>query len=306
MKAYIIVATKGRAKETYELLNSLQKQTHPIEQIIVVGSEILDTDGLDSHPLALSNAVTVHHSNPGLTTQRNAGLDLLRFKYTAGLPQDSWFVVFLDDDFRPAPDWVAECANGFQTYAKAVGIGGCVLADGITTKKGLTEAEASSYLNGYLTPNDHFWSGKHTRTVSDLYGCNMAYRGTFALNERFDENLPFYGWQEDVDYSMRASQIGELIYLPRARGVHLGVTGGRTSGLRFGYSQIANPTYLLKKNSIKLRKAILLMTKNILSNVFRTITFNTSKDYRGRLYGNYLAFCDFLRGQCHPLNVKKL
>ncbi len=305
MKAYIVIATKGRANETYELLNSLQKQSHPIEHIVVVGSDVFDTEGLDKHPLVVSGRASIESAAPGLTIQRNMGLDTLRKKFLANLVPESWFVAFFDDDFRMAADWIAQCANGFQTYPELVGVGGCVLADGITGQE-ISESEADAYLNGYLPAVDNFWSGKYTRVVDDLYGCNMAYRGNVALHERFDENLPFYGWQEDVDYSVRAAKVGQLRYLPKAKGVHMGVVGGRTSGLRFGYSQIANPIYLIKKTSMAKRKATMLMVRNVLSNTFRTITFNRKKDYRGRLYGNYLAFCDTIKKQCHPLKVKQL
>lgn len=304
MKAFIIIATKGRPDTSYECLNTLKKQSHPIEHIFVVGSEISDTDGLENHELYTAGKVTLNYANGGLTTQRNAGLDALRFNFTGQMDPEEWFVVFLDDDFRIAPDWLEYCANGFQTHAKLIGAGGCVLADGVT-KNGISESEAHAYLNGYLAAKDNFWAGVYSRPVPDLYGCNMAYRGTFALNERFDEKLPAYGWQEDVDYSVRASQYGELRYLPKAKGVHLGVTDGRFSDLCFGYSQIANPVYLIKKATLRKRKALLLMCRNILANFVKTLMLNKQKDYRGRLYGNYLAFCDAIIKQCDPENIKQ-
>ncbi len=304
MKAFVIIATKGRPGVSYECLNTLKRQTHPIEHIYVVGSELNDTNGLENHALLTAGKVSIKYARGGLTTQRNAGLDALRFEFTATMDPEDWFVVFLDDDFRIAPDWLEHCANGFQTHPNVVGAGGCVLADGIT-KNGISESEAHAYLNGYLPAKDNYWAGVHSRSVPDLYGCNMAYRGTFALNQRFDEKLPAYGWQEDVDYSVRAAGFGELRYLPKAKGVHLGVTGGRVSGLSFGYSQIANPVYLIKKATIRKRKALLLMSRNIISNCIKTLTLNTQKDYRGRLYGNYLAFCDTFKQSCDPENIKQ-
>jgi GT2 family glycosyltransferase len=60
----------------------------------------------------------------------------------------------------------------------------------------------------------------------------------------FDERLPLYGWQEDVDLSRRLAAFGTVVKVPAARGVHLSVKLGRNSGVRLGYSQIANPLYL--------------------------------------------------------------
>lgn len=304
MKAFIVIATKGRPKETCELVNTLQNQSYGIAHIVVVGSEETDIEGVSAVAVK-PDQLTVTTSAAGLTIQRNAGLDEIRDNHAAGLDPNDWFVIFIDDDFRMHPDWIASCASAFKNKPNMIGAGGRVLADGITGV-GISESEAAQYLNKLLPPEKHHWSGDQVREVEDLYGCNMAYRGTFALNERFDENLPFYGWLEDVDYSVRAAKQGGLYYLPNAIGVHLGVTGGRTSGVRFGYSQIANPTYMRQKNTIAKQKAILLMSRNIISNIVRTLIFDHKKDYRGRLYGNLLAFIDTIKKRCHPLNIKTL
>jgi len=303
MKAFIVIATKGRPKETYELFNSLAAQTYQIEHIVVMGSHHEDVAKLDTHPICQEKKVTIDLTVAGLTTQRNAGLDYIKQQYQHTFDTKEWVVIFFDDDFRLAPNWLEECMTAFESNPNLIGAGGCVLADGIKTMQGYQEHDAMSFLDGKTRPKRHVWSGSATRLVKDLYGCNMAYRGTFALNERFDENLPYYGWLEDVDYSVRASKKGELRYLPNAKGVHLGVQGGRTSGVRFGYSQIANTLYLYQKETVALRKIVFLVARNVLSNIVRTITFRTKKDYRGRLYGNALAMIDLLKSKCHPMNV---
>ncbi len=305
MKAFVVIATKGRPKETYTLLDSLSNQSFDIENIIVVGSEDADVLGLASHPLSLSNKVSIKTTDAGLTIQRNAGLDFILHRYQHSLNPHDWFVVFFDDDFRPATNWVYACAEAFKANNRLLGLGGQVLADGISGV-GLTETQAQAYISKELLPEPHEWSGNIGHSVPDLYGCNMAYRGSIANKARFDENLPFYGWLEDVDYSVNASKSGELTYLPAAKGVHLGVSGGRTSGIRFGYSQIANPLYLIRKQTMPKKKALLLMMRNIASNIFHTVTFKHSKDYPGRLYGNCLAFLDAVRRKCHPAKIKKL
>jgi GT2 family glycosyltransferase len=305
MKAFVVVATKGRPQETYQLLNSLSRQTHEIEHIIVAGSNESDIAGLEKHPLVIAQNATVKTTDAGLTIQRNAGLDFIMHRHQHTLKPAGWFVVFFDDDFRLTENWIEACASGFESNERIMGIGGQVLADGITGS-GFSELESEQFINGEIVPQKHIWSGEVVRNVPDLYGCNMAYRGSFAIKERFDENLPFYGWLEDVDYSVRASKKGELIYLPTAIGVHMGVPGGRTSGVRFGYSQLANPVYLLKKNTMPAKKAWLQISRNVVSNVFHTLTFNDSKDFKGRLYGNFLALFDLCKRKCHPSNVKSI
>jgi hypothetical protein len=78
----------------------------------------------------------------------------------------------------------------------------------------------------------------------------MAFTDTVIRQTRFDVNLPLYGWQEDRDYTDMALRLGRVIYFPDCRGVHLGVKSGRTGGGKLGYSQIANPVYLMKKGTM--------------------------------------------------------
>lgn len=301
MKAFVVIATKGRAKETFTLLDYLSKQTYPIEKVIVVGSEPNDVAGLESHTSTQSGNVMIFESDKaGLTIQRNYGLNKL-LPHVESLNHNDWFVTFFDDDFRPAYNWLENAQKSFIENPKVVGLSGWVLADGIKTL-GISEEEAQRILSSDTHLSRTPWFGNR-KEVEGLYGCNMTFRGCVAFTQRFDENLPFYGWQEDVDYGGNALKFGKLLYVKECRGVHLGVTGGRTSGLRFGYSQIANPTYLAKKGTMNKKYASRIILRNVASNIFHTITFDTKKDYKGRLQGNIKAAFDLLSGKCHPANI---
>lgn len=303
MKAFVVIATKGRAKETYVALDYLAKQTYPIEKIFVIGSEASDIQGLEAHPLAVSGQAIIDISpTAGSCIQRNVGLDMIR-PYVENIDRKHWFVMFFDDDFRMRENWVAQCNKMYETEINAIGVSGKVLADGVHTRFGYNEDAVKEILmsNHSQSPIE-----ENPVEIDWLYGCNMSVRGTFALNERFDENLPLYGWQEDVDYAARALKFGKIFSAPACEGVHMGVSNGRTSGVRFGYSQFANPIYLYKKQTMSFKKALTLMSKNFTSNFVRTLTFNQKKDYRGRLFGNYLSVKDLLTGQCKPSNVIKI
>ncbi len=80
MNVYIVVATKGRAKEVYTLLTLLENQSHPIQEVIVVGHEPSDIQGLDQHPSTLAGATSLHLSAKGSCHQRNKGLDVIAAK----------------------------------------------------------------------------------------------------------------------------------------------------------------------------------------------------------------------------------
>ncbi|MEN0104802.1 MAG: hypothetical protein AAGC84_00075 [Pseudomonas sp.] len=287
------------------LLDYLQRQTQAAAHIVIVGSEPKDVEGLDVHPLLADNQGTILLSQAGLTIQRNVGLEALR-QHTSGVENKDWFVIFYDDDFRPAPNWT-ECAGiGFAEDGRIAGLTGNVLADGVSTEFGINETDAAAYINGSKPAENHWSSSPQTKILTGLYGCNMAYRGTVAAELRFDESLPMYGWQEDYDYSSRARQFGEMVRYPACRGVHLGSSGGRTSGVRFGYSQISNPIFLVRKGSMTWSKALKLISKNFIANLAKTILRVPIKDFPGRLKGNYLACVHLLSGKLHPQNILKI
>lgn len=302
MKAFVVIATKGRAKETCILFDQLARQTLKPDHLIFVGSEEKDIEGLEQHPAFAEGQTRILLSRAGLTIQRNAGLDAL-LPLVADLPPSDWFVAFFDDDFRPARDWLEKAANALQDDPVIAGITGNVLADGVNSEFGISEEDALLYLSGAKPAQAHWSSATQIKTIDGLYGCNMAYRGTVARTDRFDENLPMYGWQEDSDYSSRARTHGDMVLLPACRGVHLGVSSGRTSGVRFGYSQIANPIFLVKKGSMTRRRAAVLMSKNIVANLAKTLLMIRIKDFPGRLRGNLRAGLDLVSGKLDPLHV---
>lgn len=298
MQAAVIVATRNRAPEVSVLIERLSRQTLMPVKVVVVGTSAedlpppqhLDNAFADRVELAISPA-------PGLTIQRNHGLDILA---AAGLlASGDLIVAFFDDDFRPERGWLENAAARLLSPGGPVGVTGRVLADGVTGR-GLTEAEADLYIEGRRKPDPHWTSAaKLTRRMS-LYGCNMAVCSQVARECRFDTALPLYGWLEDFDFTGQARRYGQIAFAPDCVGVHLGSKGGRTSGVRFGYSQIANPLHITRRRNLPVDEAAALMVRALGSNLLRTGTRNSRFDYPGRLKGNLLALGDLLGGRCHP------
>jgi hypothetical protein len=314
MDAYVVIATKGRPQVVAELLDWLQEQSSQPRAIHVIGTEAGDIGGLDVHPLARHGQLRMSCSPPGLCVQRNAGLELVLAEHSAvsaaaspGAPrpkqQAPFFVAFFDDDFRPHPRWLETCGRVFSDSADVSGVTGRVLADGIMETTAITGDAARAYVDGRLPARKPGATVRHD--VECLYGCNMAYRDRVVRSCRFDENLPLYGWQEDQDYSSQAKRLGRIIYAPECSGVHLGVKSGRVSGIRFGYSQVANPWYLTRKGTMSARKGLRLVSRNLVANVIKQVT-HPEVDYPGRLTGNLLAFADLLRGRSHPLRTVQI
>jgi GT2 family glycosyltransferase len=280
----VIIATTGRPRTSRLTLDRLGRQTLPPDRILVVAVTENDISELDQ----LSIKVDAHLGPRGLPHQRNFGLDVL------GNSCD--LVVFFDDDYLAADDYIENMERLFRSNEDLVGATGHVIADG-ANGPGFTFEEAEALLATHATQAE---PGIRSAPRRGLYGCNMSYRVEAIGDMRFDEALPLYGWQEDVDFSYRMGKRGRLLHCDAMAGVHMGEKAGRTSGRRTGYSQIANPLYLLKKKTIPEDLAWRLMYHNVLSNLWRYVFPEPYIDRRGRLWGNAEAMWDVLTGRIHP------
>ncbi len=144
------------------------------------------------------------------------------------------------------------------------------------------------------------------RPRSALYGCNMAIRLSAARGLWFDEALPLYGWQEDIDFTHQLSARGRLVSGPQVTGIHLGSRGSRTPGRRLGYSQVANLVHLWRKGTMQPRLGQRLLLQNLAANAARSLFPEPHIDRRGRLAGNLLAILDWARGTIDPRRVERL
>jgi GT2 family glycosyltransferase len=282
------IPTVGRASILRETLLELTRQTRPADRIIVCGAKAADVEGAEAF-----GGVQVLLAEPGLPRQRNA---------LVAAAADAAVMVFFDDDFLPDPGYLAAIEQGMAQDASLVVATGLVLADGIGGP-GLSPAAGRAVL---AQPAQ---GGAALKTVFSGYGCNMAVRLETMRRHglQFDERLPLYGWQEDVDLSRRMAAFGTVMQIEAARGVHLGVKLGRGSGVRLGYSQVANPLYLAgKRAGYPLGRAIEHLTRNIAMNTARALWPEPYVDRRGRLRGNLLALRDLVRRRMDPERILEL
>jgi GT2 family glycosyltransferase len=233
--------------------------------------------------------VKVVWGGKGLSAQRNRIMQ-------AG---DADILVFLDDDYVAAADYLAHCEAVFRANPDVVMLTGSVIEDGVFGP-GLDLAYALRRLGAD--------PGAQTETLTPTYngyGCNMAFRtAPMRRHElRFDENLPLYGWLEDVDFSRSLAPYGRIVRSRCCRGVHLGVKRGRTSGVRLGYSQVANPVYLWRKGRMGGRRAFAQVLRNLAANTAKYFFAEPWVDRKGRLHGNLRAMADALLGKLHPTRM---
>lgn len=286
----VVIATVGRPQEVGHLLERLSRQTAPPSSIILsVGS---DAD----LPPSVPPEVVVLQGPKGLPAQRNRGLDVL-----ASTGCD--VVVFYDDDFVPALNSVELFGRVFAENPGIAGVTGRVIADGIGTA-GISEEDAVRLVDA---DQDSARSDAGVdRDVEGLYGCNMAFRHSAIADTRFDERLPLYAWQEDTDFSRRLLDKGRLVQSRAIAGVHRGVKGARNSGVRFGWSQIVNPIYLIRKGSVPLGFGARLIFKNLAANHLKMFWPEPWVDRWGRVKGNWRAIGYIVSGKLDPSDMAKL
>jgi GT2 family glycosyltransferase len=282
------IATIGRPALLGAVLEELARQTRRPDRIIVCAPAADDVAGIsDGHADMIIGP-------RGLTRQRNAIIDRL---------DDFDILQFFDDDFVPATTYLAEIERAFVADPDVAMITGEVIADGIIGP-GFDIAEARHRLAA-STVSD---GSVALEPVENGYGCNMAVRlaAVRAAQCRFDERLPLYGWLEDVDFSRQLAREGRIAKLAAARGVHLGVKQGRQSGIRLGYSQIANPIYLSRKGTCPWPRALRQMGRNVAMNLARSINPEPYVDRAGRFAGNLKAMRDLVTGRLDPQRILEL
>jgi GT2 family glycosyltransferase len=289
MRVAVVIASVGRPAEVGHLLERLALQTLPPSDVIVsVGGEA-------DLPAVVPGGVVVIQGPKGLPVQRNRGLDALR-------DADCDVVVFYDDDFVPAFDSLERFGRVFADNPEVVGVTGRVLADGIGTA-GVGKEDAVRLVDE-ARPDEADMA--RLDDTDGLYGCNMAYRYPAIGETRFDERLPLYAWQEDTDFSRRLLDRGRLVECDAILGVHRGVKGGRNSGVKFGWSQIVNPLYLVRKGSMPALYAARLIVKNLIANHIRVFRPEPWVDRWGRVRGNWKAIGYILCGKLDPADMAKL
>ena len=282
MDIAVIVASTNRPEEIEQLLSCLSQQTKRANKVVL--SVTSETD----LPNCLPSDVDVILGPPGLTVQRNRGLERV-----LGI---SDVVVFYDDDFLPTKDSLAGIERLFSVFPNIVSATGEVLYDGVKIG-GISHSAASAIVNDYervptaeITTDDILWA----------YGCNMAFRSSAIGSLRFDENLPLHGWQEDMDFVARLAKYGDTVKTNAFAGVHRGVNKRRSPGFQLGFSQIVNPVYLVQKGAMSGRKAANLMVRNFLANHIKALRPEPFIDRRGRMLGNWLGIFHVLRGPADP------
>ena len=287
----VAIATSGRPDVLTQTLREIAKQTVAPDRVLVCPAKEgdVDRDALAALPFPVDVVPAI---SPGLAAQRNV---LLRAIGATDI------VLFLDDDFLISPSYLAELKALLEARPDCTIATGHVVADG-AVNRGYDVAEGRAILAAHqaLPP---------TQTPCfNAYGCNMALLwSTLRGRCLFDEKLPLYAWAEDVDFSRQAARHGAVLRNDAMAGVHLAIKHGRVSGVRFGYSQIANQVYLARKGTLTVSGCLRKAVENVGANLVGAIRGHEPYvDRRGRLTGNLLGIRDVVLGRSSPDRILTL
>jgi GT2 family glycosyltransferase len=288
----VIVASSGRPEALSAIGRHLAAQTLPPYRVVYSV-----VSGRDLPPQATMTARTCVVLGPlGLPGQRNRGMALAL--------ADSDIIAFFDDDYLPSRHALDGIARFFAANPGYVGVNGHLIADGINSP-GIGYAEAAAMVDAYDRSRPPAEPVARME-LRGLYGCNMAFRAAAIRDVRFDERLALYGWQEDIDFAARLLPRGRLGKTDAFAGVHCGSKTGRSSGVRLGYSQVANPLYLMRKGTMPRSYMLWLVARNLFANHWRALRQEPWIDRRGRVRGNWLALRDLLAGRADPERILQL
>lgn len=287
----VIVASLGRPESLTTLLDALSGQSRPPDRVIL---SITDPSDAPSN-LADHDHASAILSPKGSCVQRNRALDLLT--------DAADVIFFLDDDYLPSRFAIERGAALIEQHEDLAGACGDLLADGIGGP-GLSVADAAELISDYDRRPAPPIEPSHD--LSGLYGCNMVFRASAIRGVRFDERLPLYGWQEDIDFAARVRANGRIVRTFCFAGVHRGEKRGRSSGVRVGYSQVVNPVYLVRKGTMGARYARKIIWRNVAANHVRALRPEPWVDRLGRVRGNWLGLIDLIRGRVEPERILQL
>lgn len=268
MKFNLIICTYKRLEALRKLLYSVKGQSlYPDEILIIDGSPGEETRQMlkeNSYPKL--QYFKVSEKERGLTRQRNYGI--------ASTGKEIELICFLDDDTILEPAYFEHLIGTYQTHPDAIGVGGYIhndvdweesrlppefdefKMDGYTRKLGSRNLlrkklgllsdkppgimpEFSNGLSiGFLPP-----SGK-TYPVEFFMGGVASYRKEIFEQLGFSEYFKGYGLYEDMDFCLRASQLGQLYVNTAARLSHHHEEGGRPNRYSYGKMVIRNGWYV--------------------------------------------------------------
>jgi len=247
--ASVIICTRNRTQDILRCLPSLAAQTYRHFELIIVDSSDIPIIEDGSSVQAMNQFKPYFkylHSAPGLTLQRNKGIDIATGE----------IIYFFDDDVVLEPNYLAIMQETFAKHATCVGGMGSIINMQLPMpiiwrlfhQLFLLQRDYAAGMFTLSGMPTHAYGNNIFMHVELLGGCCMAFRKSVLNKHRFDETLQRYAYMEDADISWRVSQEGPLFYQPAAGLYHYASPVARDSAVENRAMFMRNYRYLFFKN----------------------------------------------------------
>lgn len=252
----LVVATYNRHAEVFRLLESLLTIPDAPGEVVIVDGHPSRTLGeelsewLEGRPVPF-DCVYVE-SPPGLTRQRNVGVDVSTRPY----------VFFLDDDAVPLAGYFRETARVFDEDSehRIGGIAGCVINEMERPLAGRWRLRFALGIVPRIEPMIYYPSGTHVprsilkpfsgvRRVDVMPGCAWTFRREVFDTERFSCFFEGYSQGEDLEMSLRVGRNWAVVCCGDARMLHLPASHGRPVSYTRGVMEMRNRYFIWKRHT---------------------------------------------------------
>jgi len=253
----VIICTRNRFADFEATIGSLAKQIRLPDELIVVDSS--DTEGVHEY-LNRSNIPMpfyYFHTRPGLTYQRNVGIEKSRGQ----------LLFFFDDDIHLEPNYIELIEKVFidDTLGRIGAVGGRIAGMKRREKTSIFHWLKKNYFNmlRHIFLQSDFGTGRFrysgmpthphllmtSRYIECLSGCCMAFRRQVFTLARFDEKLRGYGQMEDADISKQVLNAGYKIYYEASAVLdHKISAADRLKDRELAEMTVLNYAYLFRKH----------------------------------------------------------
>lgn len=292
----VIIPTKDRLSKFSKILNNFEKQTNTNFNLIVIDSSNKYTASLNFKNLKNSKLTSYYFYSfiSSSSVQRNIGIDIIKKNNILS----NW-VLFLDDDIEFDSNFILKSNKIIEKLKPEIrAFGPSLNIDNNFKNKNIKIFKylykLFDYLDLYKIKNGQVAkSGWHTFSNSlqkeNSYvqwlpsGC-LFVRSKNIL--KFDTFYSGYGFLEDLDYTYTLSKerSNNLIKLKE---LQVRTPSIDRSNLFFGYKEILNRYYFVKKHSLSKRRFFfMIISRSILTLIKFFYTFKI--DFFFRFIGNIL------------------
>ncbi|HMV29346.1 MAG TPA: glycosyltransferase [Anaerolineales bacterium] len=254
MKISVIICTRNRFDDFTKTLPSIAAQSRLPDDLFVVDSS--DEKKLEPYLSAvnLPFPVLYFHTQPGLTLQRNRGIDECMGD----------LIFFFDDDVDLGKNYLAEVEKVFSEDADhSIGaVGGRIMKHADIPLRLKLEGVLFNFIRAIfgvvsMGSGRFHLSGMasypylhaSSRFVECLSGCCMAFRREVFEKAKFDESLVHYALMEDVDISKQTLDAGyKIYYQTSATLIHNESPMNRLKVQQWAEMSVVNYDYLFRKS----------------------------------------------------------